>query len=122
MKTKRSQSALRDEAEKILQEKRRVFAADSEDLKSILEELHIHQIELELQNEELRLAQRELETSRNNFFDLYHFAPVAYLALDEKAVILECNLKAAEMLSLERRALLRKAFHGLIISTDQQRF
>lgn len=71
----------------------------------LMEELEIHQIELEIQNEELRRAQEELEESRAAYADLYDFAPVGYLTLDEKSRILQANLTAAALLQAERTSL-----------------
>ena len=49
-----------------------------EETQKLVHELHTHQIELELQNEDLRLAHRSLEESRRKYTDLYEFAPVGY--------------------------------------------
>ena len=71
----------------------------------ILHELRVHQIELEMQNEELRRAQNELERSRARYFDLYDLAPVGYLTLSEQGLVQEVNLAAATMLDMARSAL-----------------
>lgn len=70
--------------------------------KRLLQELQIYQIELEMQNQELREAQAKMEASRDRLSDLYDFAPVGYLTLDEKGKILEANITAANMLGVER--------------------
>lgn len=71
----------------------------------IIYELQVHQIELELQNEELLQAQTELDAARERCFDLYDLAPMAYCTISEKGLILEANLTAATFLGLSRGAL-----------------
>jgi PAS domain S-box-containing protein len=88
----------------------------------LLEELRIHQIELEMQNEELRRAQGDLENSRARYFDLYDLAPVGYITVDEQGSIIEMNLRAATLLGANRSALERRAFSQSIASEDQDIF
>ena len=71
---------------------------DEQSIDAVLYELSIHQVELELQNEELRRAQIELEMSRRRYFELYNLAPIGYLTLDQKGMILDANLHAADLL------------------------
>jgi len=54
------------------------------DMQNVVQELRVHQIELEMQNEELRRTQQELEASREKYFDLYDMAPAGYVSLNEK--------------------------------------
>ncbi len=68
----------------------------------IFHELQVHQIELEMQNEELRCTQQALEASREKYFNLYDLAPVGYVTLNEKGTILEANFTAAALLDQER--------------------
>jgi PAS domain S-box-containing protein len=81
-----------------------------QDAERLVHELEVHQVELELQNEELRRAQGEIERSRTRYADLYDFAPVAYLTLDRHGLIQEANLKAAELLGVSRRSLIKTPF------------
>ena len=80
------------------------------DAQNLLEELQIHQIELEMQNEELRHTQLELEAARDRFSDLYDFAPVGYFTISEQGIILEANLTGAELVGTERSALIEQRF------------
>src|SRR4051812_9895149 len=70
----------------------------AEVLQQTLYDLRVHQIELEMQNEELRRAQLDLELARHQYFDLYDLAPVAYCTLNEAGLILQANLTAVNML------------------------
>jgi len=67
----------------------------------IIHELQTYQIELELQNEDLRLSQQELMKSRMSYEELYDFAPVGYLTLNLKGLILKANLTFSNMLQRE---------------------
>jgi PAS domain S-box-containing protein len=84
-----------------------------------LHELRVHQIELEMQNEELRRVQTELEESRARYFDLYDLAPVGYLTLDDKGIILEANLTAARLLGVPRGDLVKQPLSKFILPEDQ---
>jgi PAS domain-containing protein len=68
--------------------------------RKMLHELRVHQIELEMQNEELRRVQVELEGARARYFNLYDLAPVGYVTINEKGLILESNLTAATLLGV----------------------
>ncbi|MBU4374612.1 MAG: PAS domain-containing sensor histidine kinase [Euryarchaeota archaeon] len=85
------------------------------DARSLIHELQLHQIELEMQNEELRRAQKELEESRDRYSDLYDFAPVGYFSFDKNGLIIEVNLTGAKKLGVERNFLIKKPF-SLFIS------
>ena len=84
-----------------------------------LHELRVHQIELEMQNEELRRTQEELEVSRARYFDLYDLAPVGYFTLSEQGLILEANLTAARLLGAARATLVKQPLSRFILPGDQ---
>jgi PAS domain S-box-containing protein len=99
-----------------------VASLTSEQLQKTLHELRVHQIELEIQNEELRRVQEELEVSRARYFDLYDLAPIGYCILNEKNLIRDANLTIADMLGRTRRALIRQTFSRFILPEDQDIF
>jgi PAS domain S-box-containing protein len=90
-----------------------------EETRLMLHELQVHQIELEMQNEELRRTQVEMHAARARYFDLYDLAPVGYCTLSEKGLILQANLAAAAQLGLARGALIKQLFTRFILKGDQ---
>lgn len=88
----------------------------------LLHELQIHQTELEMQNRELREAQQRLEEARDRYADLYDFAPMGYLSLDEHGLVLEINLTGAAMLGDERASIVGKPFPARLALGDSQMF
>ncbi|MBV5338236.1 MAG: PAS domain S-box protein [Deltaproteobacteria bacterium] len=88
----------------------------------LLHELRTHQIELEMQNEELRRTQRELESAQKRYFDLYDLAPLGYLTFNDNGLIREANLSAASMLGMERAALRNTQILKFILPEDQDFF
>lgn len=90
-----------------------------EKIRQVFHELHVHQIELEIQNEELRRTQVELEAARARYFDLYDLAPVGYCTVSEQGLILEANLTVATMLGLPRRELVGKPWTKFVHQKDQ---
>jgi|GEM_PF-1062857 PAS domain S-box-containing protein len=86
---------------------------------ALLHELQVHQIELEMQNEELRRIRLELEESRNKYADLYDFAPVGYFTFTREGSISEVNLTGAALLGLPRQALINVRFRRLVSPEDQ---
>ena len=104
-----------------------VAAMSPEDLESmtpgkvqkIIHELSVHQIELEMQNEELRRAQVELDTAMARYFDLYNQAPAGYFTINEQGLILEANLTATVLLGTTRERMDNQPFSRFIFKEDQ---
>jgi diguanylate cyclase (GGDEF)-like protein/PAS domain S-box-containing protein len=126
MKRKRVQplnaAELRRRAETKLSERKRKAAhpaATESDSRRLVHELEVHQVELEMQNEELRRVQEELEESRAKYFDLYDLAPVGYLLLGAQGLILEANLTAARLIGVEKDRLVKKLMTRFIVKEDQ---
>jgi len=90
-----------------------------EEIRLRFHQLYISQIELEMQNETLREANGELESTRARYFDLYEQAPVSYCTLSETGLILEANLTAAILLGVPRDALIRHPLAQFIHQNDQ---
>lgn len=111
---------LRLKAEKISQDRSYPIEDLSKD--ELIEELRIHQIELELQNDELKDSQIKLEDSQNKYFELYNLAPVGYFTLDENGLILDVNIAGAALLGTERKNLINKAFVRCIIKDYRNDF
>ncbi|BAN34527.1 diguanylate cyclase/phosphodiesterase with PAS/PAC sensor(s) [Sulfuricella denitrificans skB26] len=88
----------------------------------LLHELQVYQVELEMQNEELRQAHRALEESRDRYVDLYEFAPISYFTLTREGIISEANLTGASLLGVEREKLLRRRFASFVMPEDTGRW
>lgn len=94
-------------------------AMSPEEMLQMLHELRVHQIELEMQNEELRRTQVELETLRSKYFDLYDLAPIGYVTLSGKGMLLETNVTFATMLNVPRGTLANQPISRFIHKEDQ---
>ena len=92
------------------------------DIKQLIEDLQVHQIELEMQNDELRRLQQDLENERDKYSDLYDYSPVSYFTINEKGIILEANLTAAATVGVERGLLIGSPFSDFIVGDDQDIF
>ena len=120
----RPERLLRERAEEIVRENAISSQEGQEPLspqetRQTLHELRVHQIELEMQTEELRRTQMELESARARYFDLYDLAPVGYCTISEKGQIKEVNLTAANLLDVTRSALVRQPFTAFIQKEDR---
>ena len=124
MSRNRSAEELRREAEKRLQEKKQDITTPvtPEEAYRLMQELEIHQIELEMQNEELQQARSELERSLVEYTDLYDFAPVGYFTLDQHGVILNVNMTGSRMLGVERSRISNQYFERFIVTKCRPAF
>lgn len=84
------------------------------DTARLLHELQVHQVELEMHNEELRLAYDEVDALREKYADLYDFAPVGYFTLDARGTILQINLAGAILLGIKRSQMGRSRFGAFV--------
>ncbi len=91
-------------------------------LKRTEENLRTHQLELQMQNDELRVKQEELETLRLLYFDLYDMATACCLTLSKTGLILEANLTAAELFGTTRNGLMKQPFSAFIQTVDQDTY
>lgn len=92
------------------------------DQQRLVHELQVHQIELEMQNEELRQSQAALEESRSQYVDLYEFAPVGYLTIDAEGVISRINLRGGALLGTARSEALGRRFVSFVDDADRDRW
>ena len=97
-------------------------AAGLDPLALTLYELRVHQIELEMQNEELRQFQLDLNISQERYFDFYDMAPVGYCTVNDKGRVLQANLTSAKLLGVPRESLIEKSFVRFIEPADQDIF
>ena len=114
-----STRSLRDDAEKHLTRSRKISTdIAGQTPEQLNHELGVHQIELEMQAEELRESKIALEESRDKYLNLYEFAPVGYLTLTEKGIITNANLTGATLLGVERSTLIRAPVSKFITEKD----
>ena len=121
---KSEHSDLRQKAEELLKKKTsetKLQLSDIESLK-LLHELEVHQIELELQNEELVMAKEQAETALEKYIELYDFAPAGYFTLSRKCGIIDLNFAGAGMLGKERSFLKNTSFCFYISDETKEDF
>ena len=93
-----------------------------EEVQQLLREIELRQGELERQNEQLRKAQQHLEAYKDRYVDLYDFAPLGYVTLDEEGYVQEINLTGAKLLDSNREALTGYAFVEYVAKEDRDAF
>lgn len=109
---------LRKLAKQKLRNKTAKQITDQTSIEEIAMELTVHQIELEMQNEQLHEIQAELERSHRKYTDLFDFAPIGYFVLNKKGIIEEVNLAGAGLLGEERSSIVNKPFSIYVDSND----
>jgi len=92
---------------------------EPEDAATLLHELNVHQIELEMQNEELRAVHFDLDRQREKYFELFDQAPSGYLTSDGEGIVTEANLTAANLLGVKREELVGHAVRDFVVPEDQ---
>jgi PAS domain S-box-containing protein len=113
-------AALRKQAGKRLRVTGRdVAAMPVKDVQRLVHELQVHQIEKDMQNEELRRAHVELEAARDRYLDLYDFSPIGHLTLDRQGAITEANLHAGTLLGVNRKELIGQLLAHFVSPDDQ---
>ncbi|MBE0582939.1 MAG: response regulator [Desulfofustis sp.] len=90
-----------------------------EDLRGAVHELQVHQIELELQNEELQRTQLELDQARARYFDLYDQAPIGYCTLNAKGLLTEANQTVATLLGMAQAELIERPISHFVLKQDR---
>ena len=116
-------AALRRQAEERLRATRRdVATMPSKEVQQLVYELQVHQIELEMQNDELRRVQEELEAARERYVDLYDFSPDGHLTLDTHGRIVEVNLRAGTLLGVNRKELIGQSLAQFVAAKDGDTF
>lgn len=115
---------LREQAEKVVQKSEKetietLEALSGDEIHRILHELHVYQIELEMQNEELRKTEEALDYERKHYFELYDLAPVGYCTLNEEGIIVQANLTLATLLRFSHHTLVGQSITNFILEEDQ---
>ena len=113
---------LRRRAEERLKERKRSERAPEADTRRLLHELEVHQIELEMQNEELREARVELESALGRYTEMFEFAPIGYVTISLDGTLHELNHAAARLLGSPRSKLLQRRFDSFVAPGERQLF
>ena len=113
-------AALRNRAEQTLKNviSNTIPSLASENVEALVHELRIHQVELEVQNEELRQSRQEAEESRDQYYDLYEASPSPYITLDRQFRIQRVNGAAERLLGTERRVLIGRRLSEYVDADD----
>jgi signal transduction histidine kinase len=115
---------LRQRAEKMMEQRRTEASEPLNDIAQarLVQELGVHQIELEMQNEEMQSARLQMEELLSNYTELYDFAPSGYFTIDNIGTVLQANLSGALLLDLDRSRLVGSRFALLLDPTERSTF
>jgi PAS domain S-box-containing protein len=113
---------LRHRAEQRLHDREQGSSKDVPDLQRLVHELQVHQIELEMQNEELREARIELETALARYTELFDFAPIGYTTISLDGTLHEVNHSAARLFRRVRSDLLGRRLDSMVVPRDRAQF
>jgi len=122
--SKKNVDSLRQRAEELINKSKDLLENITlKEVKQLFHELKVYQIELELQNDELRKTQNELENSRNSYADLFNFAPTGYVILSDIGQIIQVNKTFAEMINNDDASkFIHKNFNDFIVDEDKSEF
>ena len=116
-------AALREKAEQLLKNQPSLLEKPyTKDLSKVIHDLQVHQIELEMQNDELKKVQADLESSKDRYFKLFNRAPVGYATVDEVGMIRSSNQALSDMLGRDPRVLKRKPLSQFVFDKDKDLF
>lgn len=111
----------RKKAEELLRKNKQLYQKlSSDDMQTLIYELQIHQIELEMQNDELRKAHEIIENSQKRYTDLYNYSPIGYMTTDSDGVIVEVNTTALQLLQYEKQSIVGKPIAVYVNRSDRE--
>jgi PAS domain S-box-containing protein len=115
---------LRSEAERKVLKKHsdRNFSHTGKDLKELIHELQVYQVELEMQNDELQTSHEALEKEKQRFMSFFDLAPVGYFILSKSAIIQKCNTTGRHLLGFGKASIIGTRFQSYIIKEDHEKF
>ncbi len=114
---------LRKKAERLIRAKElSVDISDPENIPVLIHDLHVHQVELELQNNELLQTQRQLEMAKEKYYQLFNQAPVGYISVDEAGIIMKSNQAFLDMLDYPFSSLNKRPLIQFIVQDDRNTF
>ncbi|MCH9698463.1 MAG: PAS domain-containing protein [Gammaproteobacteria bacterium] len=123
MNNKERKTELKKKAEQLVNyQQKDVENINSDEIQRILYDMHVYQIELEMQNDELEKTQRELEISRNRYHHLYHQIPIGNVVIDRHGFIEDSNQFFCQMLQSQRSDLIKLHFSTLIVNDDKNQW